>query len=119
MEYVGHRVVVGVWPVLAVALAKANVGRCRCYVAEFDWWVHQHGIHSSRRSLGGVLTPSSLVMSNVAMAVSSVWGECCRMFLMFLIHFLAPPFWLGIQMAVGNDDLKVSGKLSVDCSTPM
>ena len=39
VEYVSHRVVVGVWPVLAVALAKANVGRCRCYVAEFAWWV--------------------------------------------------------------------------------
>ena len=53
------------------------------------------------------------------MAVSSVCGEFCRMFLMFLIHFLAPPLWDGIQMAVGKDDLKVSGKLSVGCSPPM
>ena len=61
------------------------------WLSSLGGFFHQHGIHSSRRSLGGVLSPSSLVMSSVAMAVSSEWGEFCRMFLMFLIHFLAPP----------------------------
>ena len=45
VENVGHSVVVGVWPVRAVASAKANVERCRCYVAEFDWWVFPPAWH--------------------------------------------------------------------------
>ena len=39
MENVGYGVVVCVWPVRTVAFAKADVGRCRCYVAEFARWV--------------------------------------------------------------------------------
>ena len=54
-------------------------------------------------------------MSSVAMAMSSEWAEFCRMFFAFLIQFLAHALLPGIQMAVGKEDLKVSGKLPVGC----
>ncbi len=45
VENVGHSVVVGVWPVRAVAFTESDVGRCRCYVAEFAWWVFPPAWH--------------------------------------------------------------------------
>ena len=86
------------------------------WVSSLGGFFHQHGIHSSSRSFGGVLSPSSLVMSSVAIAMSSEWGDSFMMVWILLIQFLAPTLLPGIQMAVGKDDLKVSGKLSVGCS---
>ncbi len=54
-------------------------------------------------------------MSSVAMAMSSEWAVFCRMYFVFLIQFLAHVLLLGIQMAVGKEDMKVSGKLPVRC----
>ena len=45
VENVGHSFVVGVWPVRAVAFAKSDVGRCRCYVGQFAWWIFPPAWH--------------------------------------------------------------------------